>query len=361
MKKLIAALCLTFLPSLASAQTADPAAGKTLWEGNNTQCRNCHGRLGEGAFGPDLAGRGLSPAEFSQAVRKPWGIMPAFVDTQISDADIANLAAYFASLPKVAKLGDWRFATVSTDPHGQQVFHEVGCAQCHNPTFDMPRGTLGGLNADFDLFKKLVYTHTSVMRDVDETLAAGNPSLGAPGGAARGGPPGGGPGGGNRQPPPLRMGNFSPTRVTEAELKDIYDWAHGDIGFRPLLQGRLSAGVAAANGVTYTLNLANTGLKGKGLTATGLTVDLVVPAGSTVVATTGDGYKGVHMDAEAKANVAEWSVASIAPKELRSVTITLSKAGTEADNVKGSIRWAKPGPKTGPNKDVQPIGPAPLG
>src|SRR5580692_7713877 len=139
MKNIIAAfLLLPLTPSLALAQNAAPdtAAAKALWEGNNTQCRNCHGKTGEGAFGPDLAGRGLSAAEFQQAVRKPWGIMPAFVDTQLSDAD----------------------------PAGQKIFHDVGCAQCHGPTFDMPRGTLGGLNADFELFKKLVYTHTAVMR-----------------------------------------------------------------------------------------------------------------------------------------------------------------------------------------------------
>jgi mono/diheme cytochrome c family protein len=354
MKNILAALVLLILtPALALAQNAapDPAAGKTLWEGNNTQCRNCHGKTGAGAFGPDLAGRGLSTAQFQQAVRKPWGIMPAFVDTQISDADLANLAAYFAGLPKNAAPGDWRYTADASDPHGQQVFHDVGCAQCHGPTFDMPRGTLGGLNADFPTFKNLVYTHTAVMRQVDESLSAGNPPMGG----------GGPPGGGNRQPPPLRMGNFNPTRVTEAQLKDIYDWARDDIGFRPLLQGRLSTGVASAGGVTYTLNLANTGLKEKGLTATGLTVDLVIPSSSSAAAATGDGYKGVHMDAQAKANVAEWHVPRLAPKELRSFTITLSKPGTAADNLKGAIRWAKPAPKTGPNLDVQPIGPAPLG
>ncbi len=80
-----------------------------------------------------------------------------------------------------------------------------------------------------------------------------------------------------------------------------------------------------------------------------------------MISTTGDGYKGVHMDADAKANVAEWQIPRMAPKDAKSVTITLSKAGTQADNVKGTIRWAKPGPKTGPNADFQTIGPAPLG
>src|SRR5450755_2107749 len=108
MKKFIAALALLpFIQSPTFAQAPDVAAGKSLWDGNNTFCKNCHGKNGEGAFGPDLAGRGLSAAEFQQAVRKPWGVMPAFVDTQISDADLAGLAAYFASLPKNPTPGDW--------------------------------------------------------------------------------------------------------------------------------------------------------------------------------------------------------------------------------------------------------------
>lgn len=61
MKKLLAALAiLPFTYGLASAQAGNAAAGKTLWEGNTTACKNCHGEQGQGAFGPDLAGRGLS-------------------------------------------------------------------------------------------------------------------------------------------------------------------------------------------------------------------------------------------------------------------------------------------------------------
>ena len=78
MNKLFAALLIAALaPVAAVAQTGVVADGKTVWEGP-TQCRNCHGKAGEGGFGPDLAGRGLSVAEFSQAVRKPWGVMPRF-------------------------------------------------------------------------------------------------------------------------------------------------------------------------------------------------------------------------------------------------------------------------------------------
>src|SRR5882672_2923342 len=85
-------------PTGAAAQAGNAQSGKTLWEGAATQCRNCHGLNGEGAFGPDLAGRHLSLAQFRRAVRQPWGVMPAFVESQVSDQEMADLVAYFDSL-----------------------------------------------------------------------------------------------------------------------------------------------------------------------------------------------------------------------------------------------------------------------
>ena len=73
------------LPYSAFAQ-GDIQAGKARWESvAENRCQYCHGMKGEGAFGPDLAGRQISFEQFKQAVRKPWGIMPAFPESQISD------------------------------------------------------------------------------------------------------------------------------------------------------------------------------------------------------------------------------------------------------------------------------------
>jgi hypothetical protein len=58
--------------------------------------------------------------------------------------------------------------------------------------------------------------------------------------------------------------------------------------------------------------------------------------------------------------VAQWKLPRSAPKDQEKLSITLSKAGTAADNLKGSIRWARPAPKTGPSTDVVNIPPAPL-
>jgi mono/diheme cytochrome c family protein len=321
MKKLATALLLLpFLQSVSFAQTPDTATSKTLWESNNLFCKNCHGKNGEGASGPDLAGRGLSASQFQQEVRKPWGVMPAFVEDQISDAEIAGLAAYFASLPKTAELGAWRVPVAAEMPHGQQVYVSQGCAQCHGATFDMPRASFGGRNVDFQTMKDLVYTHTTAMPKFE----AQRP--------------------GSR----LRMGNFNPLRLSEGQLKDVYDWAHDDLGFRPDLQAQLTPSA----GTTYALNVTNNGEPGKGLVAQGVIIDVVVPAGATVTATTGDGYKGIHMDEKAKGNVAEWQVARLAPKDAKAFTVTLSQAPANPGDLKGTIRWAKPGPKTGPNMDA---------
>jgi mono/diheme cytochrome c family protein len=321
MKRLAAVLLFTAMSTAAWGQSASPdaASAKTLWEGNPPFCKNCHGMNGEGGFGPDLAGRGLSVSEFQHAVRKPWGVMPGFTEEQLSDAEIAGLAAYFASLPKVSQPGDWRVPLASDLPRGQQVYISAGCGQCHGATFDMPRASLGGRNGDFALLKALVYTHTDAMPKFEEQRP------------------------GSR----LHMGNFNAMRLSEAQLKEIYDWAHDDIGFRPDLQASLTQ----TSGATYSLQVINRGEAGKGVAAKGVTVDLVIPADVTVASATGDGYKGVHSDPQAKGMVAEWQTSNLPPKGQQAFTVTLSQVPASPTDLKGSIRWDKPAPKTGPNAD----------
>lgn len=331
---LVALFVLPLAYGTAAAQTGDAKAGQTLWEGNATQCRNCHGAKGEGAFGPDLAGRKLTVAQFRQAIRKPWGIMPAFIESQVSDQEIANLVAYFDSLAAAAQPGPWRFEVPAGAPRGQQVLlATVGCGQCHGVTLNGPRGDMGAVGADFEWFKSFVYDHTTQQPQLWKLLD---------------------------EPPAVRvrMGNFSRSRLPESVLLEIFNFAK-DLGFRVPMTGQLSAGVTGANGVTYTLNVENIGLRGKGLTAEDLTISLVVPAGAKVVSTTGAGYQGVRVDEQAKANVAVWQVARMAPQDHQAYTLTLSQAGTQADNVRGAIRWTKPAVKTGPNDQVN-IAPAPL-
>ena len=163
---------------------------------------------GEGAFGPDLAGRTLTVAQFSRAVRQPWGIMPAYIDSQISDRELADLVAYFDSLPAVAQPGPWRFQVPQNAPRGQAVsLAAVGCGQCHGLTFNGPRQDAGAVGADFEWFKRMVYDHTGAM-PVQYKVLEEQPAI------------------------RIRMGNYSPARIPESLLEDMWAFAR-DLRFRP--------------------------------------------------------------------------------------------------------------------------------
>ena len=335
MKKLfVALLMLPLIPLTYGAATAqnapqgDAAKGKANWE--DRACMNCHGENGEGGFGPDLAGRGLNFAQFKKAVHEPWGIMPAF--PQFTDQELADFTVYFAGLPKPATPGKWRFETPANASPGQALAYDLGCVQCHGPFMNGPRDDFGAVNADFNWFKGQVYDHVAQIQLHRRSL-------------------------GNPEPRP-NMGDFNPKRIHEAQLSEIYTWIKDDLGYRVPMRGRLSKGEQAANGVTYKLDVDNYGLQGKGLTAQEITVRVQIPKDATVVSTTGAGYQGVKMDGGN--SFAEWSLPQLGPKQIQNYSITLSKAGTEQDNVRGQIRWNKPVVKGANAWDQANINPAPL-
>src|SRR5687768_18038784 len=87
----------------AATPVGDPAAGKVHYTFGNTSCSNCHGLTGEGRFGPPLAGRTHTYARFRAYVRNPLGRMPAYPATELNDQEIADMVAYFNSLPAPEK------------------------------------------------------------------------------------------------------------------------------------------------------------------------------------------------------------------------------------------------------------------
>src|SRR5256885_17014703 len=106
MKKLFAALLLSAMPILAlptsswaQGASGDAAAGKKLWESNELFCKNCHGRDGEGAFGPDLAGRGPSPPQILKAVGQTPGGGPPLPHARLFDAPAPRPPPHFCLLP----------------------------------------------------------------------------------------------------------------------------------------------------------------------------------------------------------------------------------------------------------------------
>jgi mono/diheme cytochrome c family protein len=327
MRTFLVAIALLLFPLAQSNFVAqggaagDAAAGKALWDGNQTSCKNCHGAAAEGGFGPDLAGRKLSLARVTRAVRQPWGIMPAFKETQLgyTDKGLADMVAYFDSLPAPAQPGKPRFDLPAGASLGQTtVLATVGCAQCHTPTMDTPRRGAGEVNGDFEWFKRMVYDHTTTMPA--QWTELGTPTAGRA----------------------VRMGNYNPTRLPETTLRTIYDYMR-ELGIPLTVTARLDAGVPSTNGVTYTLVVENGGVPAKSLPAEDIAVSLVIPADTKVVSATGAGYQKVQHDDKAKADVAVWKISKLPAKAPQTFTITLSKAPT--DQLKGSLRWAKPSMK----------------
>jgi cytochrome c553 len=98
-RTLFAALAITSLALAAPAHAAgDAAAGKA----KAGSCAMCHGPAGQGtAMGPKLAG--ADPAKFTQDMNdyksgKKSNAMMKSAATPLSADDIANLAAYYATL-----------------------------------------------------------------------------------------------------------------------------------------------------------------------------------------------------------------------------------------------------------------------
>ena len=145
-----------------SVSTGDPRAGKAFWEQPTTFCPVCHGDRGQGAYGPDLAGRRLSVAQFRRQVRQSWGVMPRWTPQQISDRTLADVHAYLTNLPPVDKPGPWTtLVPRNAPPHLRYFVESYGCGQCHGT--DMEAVFFGAAYAkmDFAWFARTVYNHTA--------------------------------------------------------------------------------------------------------------------------------------------------------------------------------------------------------
>lgn len=315
----------------ASAQSGPPtaagdaASGKALFEGPGIECNRCHGNQGEGGFGPTIAGRGLSVDQFQQGLRR-GRVMPMYPTSIITDHEAADMLAYLNSLPPVAQKGPMRVAVPENAPEGQRIaIATIGCAQCHGAVFGSPRQALGALgsDADFEWLKRIVYDHTTEMPLLAN--ATGQPLR-----------------------PRFVMGNYNRATVQETSLKQIYDWMRNDLGVRANVAGRMSPGVSAPTGITYTVTIENAAVPAKGVTAEDLTVSIRVPNGVMVAAATGTGYQGVRRDEQAMADIAVWQIPRLTPAERQMMTLTLSAAATPANNLRGTITWARPSVKPGP-------------
>ena len=333
MSTTLVALFLAFTMQ-AAPPAGNPASGKAAWQGQ--MCKSCHGDQGEGGYGPDLAGRGLSLDQFKKAIRQPWGVMPFYAESQLPDSAIADMHAFLSSQPKVTQLGHWHWEHAPADsPAGQRYQSAFGCGQCHEPELRYVRRFLGAVmkDVDFDYFAKQVYRHYEKF-------------------------------------PRGRMPNFSKERLGEPLLKEIYKFME-DSGFLAPVSAALAAAQPVGDTTTYTLSVFNEGVVGKGLTAEDLTIFVRVPPAAKLTSATGTGYKGVRPLAQLglmpglrlaphphdgavperpkpdlSGDVAVWELPRLAAGEKHTFTLTLAGAAPTAEFVQGfegsTVYWKKP-------------------
>jgi ubiquinol-cytochrome c reductase cytochrome c subunit len=115
MKKLIVAfalLCCALGVTAQSARTERAAAANGESVYLRVGCFTCHGTVGHGGAAPRLAPSTLPLEGFTTWVRNGtpgWTIasgMPAFSSAVLSDAELADVRAYLASLPPPRAVAD---------------------------------------------------------------------------------------------------------------------------------------------------------------------------------------------------------------------------------------------------------------
>jgi len=81
----------------ADAFAGDAARGKELYTKN--MCYTCHGTVGQGSrYGLKLAPNSLPLEAFAHQVRHPRSAMPRYPAEFVSDAQLADIVAYLASI-----------------------------------------------------------------------------------------------------------------------------------------------------------------------------------------------------------------------------------------------------------------------
>jgi mono/diheme cytochrome c family protein len=98
MKKLLLVPVLLFSVTMWAQQPAagDAAKGKATFL--RVGCYECHGTAGQGGTGPHIGPNPRPLESLTAFLRKPTG-MPAYSPKVLTDADIADIRAYLASVP----------------------------------------------------------------------------------------------------------------------------------------------------------------------------------------------------------------------------------------------------------------------
>ena len=86
--------------SLAEGQVTDAERGRSLY--NKKGCYYCHGFEGQGGLitGSRLAPNPLPLVAFTNAVRRPRNVMPAYSSAGLSDTELESIHYFLTTIPQ---------------------------------------------------------------------------------------------------------------------------------------------------------------------------------------------------------------------------------------------------------------------
>lgn len=80
-----------------SSAPSDVKAGQTLW--TRYSCYACHGYRAQGAVtGPRISTAKLPYESFESIVRRPYGVMPAFSQQVLNEAQLRSIYSYLLTV-----------------------------------------------------------------------------------------------------------------------------------------------------------------------------------------------------------------------------------------------------------------------
>ena len=146
-----------------AAPAGDVENGRKIFASH--PCSTCHGSDGQGASGPRIAPPPLELSAFVHYVRQPVGLMPAFNNEAISDAQLADVFVFLKSAapPEAAS----ETTPAGNAENGKKLFSENGCYECHGyqgqGAQQTGAATIGPPPLPFAAFAKYVHQPTGSM------------------------------------------------------------------------------------------------------------------------------------------------------------------------------------------------------
>ena len=114
----------------AGAPNGNAESGKALYSSKN--CVQCHGPSGEGtSAGPSFMINPITFANFLNQLRRPVDTMPAVRESDVSDAQVADLYAFVRLLQAPAGPAAPARTAAGNADNGKRIFTAYGCYECH--------------------------------------------------------------------------------------------------------------------------------------------------------------------------------------------------------------------------------------